>query len=60
MHVGLHGCYLDETEFFKSNNYRICELVEDYTGRDVTYMFWSLLNLWEVSCCLNVGGKPGN
>ncbi|OUM61397.1 glycosyltransferase family 2 protein [Piromyces sp. E2] len=52
MLVGLHGRYLDVTDFLKENNHRIFEEVDNYVGRDVSYMFWSPLDLWGVSYCL--------
>jgi len=60
MLVGLHGRYLDVTKFLRNNNHRIFENIEDYVGQDVTYMFWSPLDLWGVSYCIGVGPKPEN
>jgi len=61
-YVGLHGRYLDITEFLKKPSHIIYKKDTDnfyeYIGNDLTYMFYSPLDLWGVSYCKGVGASP--
>jgi len=61
-YIGLHGRYLDVGSFLKSPSHAIYRKTyddfEDYLGKDLTYMFYSPLDLWGVSYCQGVGQNP--
>ncbi|KAL6607420.1 chitin synthase-domain-containing protein [Neocallimastix sp. 'constans'] len=61
-YIGLHGRYLDVTEFLQKPSHAIYakdyDNFADYIGKDLTYMFYSPLDLWGVSYCVGVGSSP--
>jgi len=60
-YIGLHGRYLDVTEFLMKSHFiysKDTDNFHDYIGDDLTYMFYSPLDLWGYSYCIGVGASP--
>ncbi|ORX75918.1 hypothetical protein BCR32DRAFT_284732 [Anaeromyces robustus] len=65
-YIGLHGRYLDITDLLKTTHAIFYEdeknykKFEEYLGYDLTYMFFSPLDLWGINYCTEVGANPSD